>query len=109
MIPNLKEIHYRRGLLEKGERPESLPVKVWRGAEIPPGARKAVSEEDLLSLGGVYGDESAGYPVQYDHLKLVLRDDTVEITVFNRGIALFLSDDERVRRIHRVVCKLDGE
>jgi len=45
--------------------------------------------------------------VEYDHLKLVLTDDTVEITVFNRGIALFASDDERVRRIHRVLCKLD--
>ena len=29
-----------------------------------------------------------------------------EITVFNRGIALLLSDDERIRRIHRVLCKL---
>jgi hypothetical protein len=40
-------------------------------------------------------------------LKLVLTDDTVEITVFNRGIMLFMSDDEQVRRIHRVLCKLD--
>ena len=58
--------------------------------------------------GGVYGDKNAGDPVEYDHLKLVLTDDTVEITVFTRGIALFMSDDERVRRIHRVLCKLDG-
>ena len=40
-------------------------------------------------------------------MKLVLTDDTVEIAVFNRGITLFMSDDERVRRIHRVLCKLD--
>lgn len=26
---------------------------------------------------------------------------------FNRGITLFISDDERVRRIHRVLCRLD--
>ncbi len=39
--------------------------------------------------------------------KLVLTDDAVEIEVFNRGITLFTSDDERVRRIHRVLCKLD--
>lgn len=33
-------------------------------------------------------------------------DAIVEITVFNRGIALFASDDERICRIHRVLCKL---
>lgn len=70
--------------------------------------RKAVNEEDLLNLGGTCGDENAGDPLEYDHLKMVLADNTAEITVFNRGITLFLSDDERVRRIHRVLCKLDG-
>lgn len=59
------------------------------------------------NLGAVYGDRDAGDPVEYDHLRLILTDDTVEITVFNRGITLFLSDDEKVRRIHRVLCKLD--
>ena len=57
----------------------------------------------------VYGDKSVGDPAEYDNLKLVLTDDTVEITVFNRGITLFMSDDERVRRIHRVLCKLDKD
>ena len=75
----------------------------------PSGVRKAVNEEDLLNLGGVYGDESVGDPVEYDQLKLVLTEDTVEITVFNGGITLFMSDDEWVRRIHRVLCKLDKE
>jgi len=32
--------------------------------------------------------------MEYDYLKLILTDDTVEITVYNRGIALFMSDDE---------------
>ncbi len=45
--------------------------------------------------------------MEYDNLKLVLTDDTVEITVFNRGMTLFMSD-ERVRRINGSLCKLDG-
>jgi hypothetical protein len=94
MIQDLKQIEYRKGMLEKGMKPDSLPVKVWRGVKIPADVRKAVNDEDLLNLGGVYGDKNAG--------------DTVEITVFNRGITLFMTDDERVRRIHRVLCKLDG-
>ena len=100
-------IEYRRGMLKKGMVPEDLPVKVWRGAEIPTDVQRAVAEEDLLNLGGDYGDEYVGSPVEYDHLKLVVANDTVEITVFNRGITLFMTDDERVRRIHRVLCKLD--
>jgi len=45
--------------------------------------------------------------VKYDNLRLILTNDTVEITVFKLGITLLLSDGEQVRRIHRVLCKLD--
>jgi hypothetical protein len=45
--------------------------------------------------------------VEYDLLKLILSEGTIEITVFNRGITLFISDNERIRRIHRVLGKLD--
>jgi hypothetical protein len=118
MIQNLEQIEYRKGMLERSMKPENLPLKVWRGGKIPGNVRAAVIEEDLLNLGGVYGDWKAGNPVEYDHLRLILtpacrdargagRDDTVEITVFNRGIMLFTSDDEKVRRTHRVLCKLD--
>ena len=107
MIQDLEQIEYRKGVLEKGMKPKDLPVKVWRGAKIPAEVRKAVNEENVLNLGGVYGDKNAGDPVEYDHLKLVLTDDTVDITVFNRGIMLFTSGDEQVQRIHRVLCKLD--
>ena len=96
MIQNLEQIEYRRGMLEEGAGTEDLPVKVWRGVRIPAEVRKAVNEENLLNLGGVYGDKNAGDPVEYDQLKLVLTDDVVEITLFNRGITLFMSDDERV-------------
>lgn len=108
MIQDLVQIEHCRGMLERGMKPDTLPVKIWRGAEIPGDVRGAINAEDLFNLGGVYGDKKAGDPMEYDNLNLVLTDDTVEITVFNRGMALFMSDDERVRRIHRVLCKLDG-
>lgn len=108
MIQDLEQVEYRQGMLEKGMKPEDLPVKVWRGSKIPADVRAAVNTENLLNLGGVYGHKKAGDPMEYDNLKLVLTDDTVEITVYNRGIALFMLDDERIRRIHRVLCKLDG-
>ncbi len=104
---DLEEIEYRKGMLAEGINPDNLPAKVWRGPEISADVKKAINDENLLNLGGIYGDKNAGDPVEYDNLKLVLPDDTVEITVFNRGITLFTSDDEKVRRIHRVLCKLD--
>jgi len=107
MIQDLEQIEYRRGMLESGMKPEELPVKTWRGAKIPTEVRKSINEEDILNLGGVYGDKDAGDPVEYDHLRLVLTDDVVEIEVFNRGITLFTTDNEKVKRIHRVLCKLD--
>jgi hypothetical protein len=89
MIQDLEQIEYRKGILKKGMMPENLTVKVWRGDMIPADIRTAVIEEDLLNLGGVYGDRNAGDPVEYDHLRLILTKDTAEITVFNRGITLF--------------------
>ena len=107
MIQNLEKIEYRKGMLDKGMKLDDLPVKVWSWTKIPAEVRKAINEENLLNLGGIYGDRKAGDPVEYDNLALVMTDDAVEITVFNRGITLFTSDDKKVRRIHRVLCKLD--
>jgi hypothetical protein len=52
----MEQIEYRKGMLDKGMKPEDLPVKVWRKVRIPAEVRKAVNEEKLLNLGGVYGD-----------------------------------------------------
>jgi len=54
-------------------------------------------------------NKNANRQVEYEHLKLVLTDDTVEITVFNRGITLFMSEDEGVWSVLQVLCKLDRE
>ena len=88
-------------------KPDNLPVKTWCGAKIPVEVRESMNEEDILNLGGVYGNKDAGEPVEYDHLRLVLTGDVVEIEVFNRGITLLMTDDEKVKRIHRLLCKLD--
>ncbi|MBW2109184.1 MAG: hypothetical protein JRI36_11055 [Deltaproteobacteria bacterium] len=107
MSVSLIKIEYRKGMIEKGMTPENFPVKVWLGDEIQEDVRAAVEKEDLLSLGGIYGDRDIGEPAEYDHLRMTSEGKTVEITVFNRGISLFFMDDEKVRRIHRVLCKLD--
>lgn len=109
MTGDLERIEYRSGLLEAGKGPDDLPLKTWSGADIPAEIAKAIRKERLLELGGAYGHKGVGDPPQYDYLKLVSATGEVEIEVFNRAIALFMADDEKVRRIHRVLCKLDEE
>ena len=107
MIQDIEKIEYRSGLLEPGMSVEDLPVKVFQAEKIPSEVRKSIHEEDILNLGSVYGDKEAGDPLQYDHLKIILTSDTVEITFFNRAITLGFSDNEMFRRIHRVLCKIE--
>ncbi|MBI3609642.1 MAG: hypothetical protein HY204_02945 [Nitrospirae bacterium] len=109
MTREIERIEYRRGMIDPGAKLEDLPVRTWSSAEIPDEIREAIHREGILDLGGVYGDREAGDPIEYDHLRLVLPDGMVEIEFFNRGIALIMTDDERFRRIHRVLCKLDGD
>lgn len=109
MTGDLERIEYRSGLLDGGKEPHDLPLKTWSGADIPAEIAEAVRKERLLELGGTYGHKGVGDPPQYDYLKLVLAAGEVEIEVFNRAITLFVTDDEKVRRIHRVLCKLDWE
>jgi hypothetical protein len=104
---NLERIEYRGGLASKGQNFDDLPIKVWAGADISIEIKQAISDEGLLNLGGIHGDKRVGSPIQYDHLKLVLDDNIVEITIFNRAIALFTTDNDKIRRIHRVLCKLE--
>lgn len=74
-----------------------------KGAKIPSEVHKSIREENILNLGGFYGDKDVGDPLQYDNLKIILTYDTVEVTFLNRAIALGFSDNEVFSRIHRVL------
>jgi len=106
MDQELRRIEYRQGILAPGMKPQNLPIQVWCAEEIPFKVKRAIKNEDILNIAGFYGNMNAGDPVEYDQLKLILTDDIVEIEFFNRGITLFTTDDEKVRRIHRVLCTL---
>jgi hypothetical protein len=91
----------------RGATADELPARTWNGAEIPEDIRHAILDEVILDLGGVYGEPDAGDPIEYNHLKPVATDGAVEIEFFNRGITLFITGDEKFRRIHRFLCRLD--
>ena len=68
------------------------------------GNLQRVLREDL---GGTYGDPSLGEPIQYDELRIEHDAGVVEITVYNRAILLVMTDNEAIRRLHQVCCRLD--
>lgn len=70
----MEKIEYRQCMLDMGMKPKDLPVRVWRGDEIPVDVRGAVNAEGLLNLGGVYGDKNAGDPVEYFVEGLTIQD-----------------------------------
>jgi hypothetical protein len=107
MEQGLTRIDYRSGMLTDNKTPNDLPVATWRCPEFPAGVQAAIRKERLRSLDGTYGNERAGDPVEYDHLRLVFTDKAVDITIFNRGITLLSTGDAKVQRIHRVLCKLN--
>ncbi|MGB2823547.1 MAG: hypothetical protein WBF17_21385 [Phycisphaerae bacterium] len=106
MIQDIQRIEYRTGLLRKGMKRSSLPVQTWKGSRILAELRTAIIHQNVLNCGGVYGDRAAAEPAEYDHLRIVLTEDTVDIEVFNRRL-LLASGDDRFRRVHRVLCKLN--
>jgi hypothetical protein len=106
MIQDIERIEYRSGPLPAGTKPDSLPPMIWRGREISSDVRKAIINEDLLNLGGTYGDRKPAGPTECDHLRIVLTADTVDIEVFDR-LGLLAGGDAKFMRIHRVLCKLN--
>ncbi|MFA5866055.1 MAG: hypothetical protein WC975_15385 [Phycisphaerae bacterium] len=108
METRINRIEYRQGMLEENMKPSELSVRLIQGPQITDEIRQSIEKENIFELGGVYGDKKAGDPIEYDHLKIVFWDRTVEIEFFNRGITLLATDSEIIRRIHRVMCKVDG-
>jgi len=108
MIQDLESIEYRGGLLAKGMNPGDLKIKKWKRTKIPPEIKWSMIEENILNLGGIYGDKDAGEPMQYEHVKITLTEDTVEVIFFNRAITLLATDDDIHRRLHRFFQKLEN-
>jgi hypothetical protein len=85
------------------------PATVFESPDIPAHILRAFADNPILDASGTYGDQRAGDPIQYESLYVVHDGGTTSIEFFNRVIALFLADDELLRRIHRVIYAIDPE
>ena len=100
--PTITRILYQWGLVDNAAQARNIPARVMIAPDIPAEVLTAIEREDLLRLGGVYGDPSWGEPIECDILRVEHAGGCTEIQVFNRSIQLFHADSEVIRRIHRV-------
>jgi hypothetical protein len=108
----IQHIKYFRGTGRKGDscRPKNLTIAVSVDASILANrVQQSFERENIDALAGEHGDETAGDPVEIDWFEIETEDKALSVTVFNRGLALLLEDDEKIRRLHRFLCVLEEE
>ena len=102
----IQGIVYSRAMLESLEHKEETDIYELFGKDIPASVRASLEKNRLWELAGSYGDPSVGEPIEYDHLVLETDEGEIVLEVYNRGLMLFLTDDEELRRINRFLCSI---
>lgn len=100
-------VWYRRGFAADPTDRGGLHVTELRSGDLPGNIAAAIRDDRLLYAGGVYGDPLAGDPVQIDELVLEVEGRCVQITVYNRAIMLFQTQEDIYPRVHRTCCQID--
>ena len=106
-LESLRRVWYRRGFTENLTDRTSLHTSEFGSEDLPENIAAGIRDNDLLSAAGVYGDPLAGEPAQIDELVLELEDSQIEITVYNRAVMLFQTNEKIYPRVHRVCCLID--
>ncbi len=72
---------------------------------------ESLDTERILSLKNQYGDPTVGDPVEVDRLEIDFEGGRPphEVTVFNRGLTLMLTEDIDLGRLHRFFGVLEQE
>ena len=91
----IKSIVYTRAMMESPADLEFGETYEAQGRKVPRRVREAVESSRLHELAGQYGDRRVSSPVEYDHLIVETPDREIEIEVFNRGILLYTTGDEK--------------
>jgi hypothetical protein len=97
------QVTYASAMLDRVADAAAVPSTTLRGETLPPVVIDAIERERLEELAGEWGEPDAGEPIEYEQLHVAYERGAFELTLFNRGILLIFSDDERVRRMHRAL------
>lgn len=105
--PRIDRVVYRHGFLEDPGDLTPLRAVELSGERLTEEVVRSIHENGLLSLDGTHGDPDVGEPIQYDEIRIEHDRGTAVVTVFNRAIMLFKTDDPLFVRIHRACGKIE--
>ncbi len=103
----IRRVLYQWGLSADASDWSSLRTIILEGQDIPEQVISALRDEDLLAEEGEHGVPDAGEPVEIDHLEVEHDRGVTAITVYNRGIMLFTTNDDFYPRFHRVCSAIE--
>lgn len=106
-LPQINKITYRHGFLDDIEDDADLKAIILDSADVLQDILRVIHDNQILGAGGVYGDPTVGDPLQIDELEIEHPDGPTRITLYNRAIMLFSTNEEFYARIHRVCCAID--
>jgi hypothetical protein len=106
-LPQISKITYRHGFLDDIEEDADLDETILDGAVVSHDIILAIHDNEILGTGGVYGDPTVGDPLQIDQLEIEHPGGPTKITLYNRAIMLFATNDEFYVQMHRVCCAVD--
>lgn len=107
-LPQISRITYRHGFLDDIEDDADLEEIVLEGADVTQDALRVVHDNQILETGGLYGDPTIGDPLQIDQLEIEHPGGPTRITLYNRAIMLFNTNEEFYVQVHRVCCAIDN-
>ena len=107
----IERIRYKYGMVNKLRRSVgragSLTCIEWTAADIPSSVLASLDAEKILDLPDEMGNPEAGTPIEIDLIEVRGEGIRKSIRVCNRGIGLFGTDSEELKRVHRFCCAMD--
>jgi len=101
----IKKLTYQGGMIKWLSEVSSLRKIEFAWNEIPDNILKVLEETKIHEIGGTYGDERVGSPIQYDSLLIEYEDKLVSIIAFNIAIFMFKAEDPYIKRVFQVMAQ----
>jgi hypothetical protein len=111
-VGTIKRLQYfwGTGIRADSKRPRDAKIAVSVGGElVTKQLLRSFQKERIADLKGVFGDPSAGDPPEVDYLLVEIGSEAIETIVYNRGIALFAGNDEKILRLYRFFSTIETE
>jgi hypothetical protein len=101
----INRIFYSGGMIKNKFDKEKLVKLEFNENNLPKEISDVIEETKIYEIPGIYGDEKAGNPIQYDKLEIEYENKTIVIEAYNIAIFLFYAEDPYIKRVFKVLAQ----